>query len=128
MGYYLAKAIRWTVLLTVAFLSWKVVPVYAAALRFNFALSEACKTGAMGRLSLPEIRDNILFKARQLGLPIGPRNIDLQIQNRLIRARVSYQVPVELGSRQLLLNFQATAEEVPLVIVEGGPDPTKILE
>ena len=122
IGNLIVKAIRWAVLLAVAWVIWKVVPVYGAALRFNFAVAEACKTGATGRVPVDEIRGDILFKADQLELPIRQENIKLDYQGRRVRARVTYQVPIELGPRQFVLRFHATADERPLVVVESGEE------
>ena len=119
---HLSKIIHWAVFLGLAFATWQIAPVYAAALRFHLALSEACRTGATGRIPEHEIRNDILFRARQLELPIRPYNIELQVRPRQVSARVAYHVPVELGPRQLMLNFHATAAEAPLVVLEGGEE------
>ena len=116
------KAVRSVVFLGLALAVWKVVPVYASALRFHLALSEACKTAATGSHGYEDIRRDILFKARQLNLPIRPHQIELQVQPRLVSAIVAYQVPIELGPRPFVLNFRATAQERPLVYVEGGEE------
>jgi hypothetical protein len=112
--------IRWFILILVAFVSWKVGPIYAASLRFNFAVSEACKTGATGRLPLEDIRNDILFKAEQLDLPVYPEDIRLRVSAHLVGARVAYEVPVDLGPREWLLKFHASALETPLVVMVGG--------
>ena len=119
---HLSKIVHWAVFLGLAFATWRVAPVYAAALRFHLALSEACRTGATGRIPEHEIRNDILFRARQLDLPIRPYNMELQVRPRRVSARVAYQVPVELGPRQLTLNLHATAAEAPLVVLEGGEE------
>ena len=119
---HLSKIVHWAVFLGLAFAMWRIAPVYAAALRFHLALSEACRTGATGRIPEHEIRSDILFRARQLDLPIRPYNIELQVRPRLVSARVAYQVPVELGPRRVVLNFHATAAEAPLVVLEGGEE------
>jgi hypothetical protein len=127
--YYGRKAVRWAVILVLAFLAWRVVPVYASALRFRFALSEACMTGASGRLPVDDIRDDILFKARRLELPVGPEHIEIHKDGIYVKARVVYQVPVNLAMRQVTLKFHATAEEMPMVVsVDGGDSLKKVLE
>ena len=105
---FTSKAVRSVVFLGLAFAVWKVVPVYASALRFHLALSEACKTAATGNHGYEDIRKDILFKARQLDLPIRPHQIELQVRPRLVSAIVAYQVPIELGPRPKLTS--ATAE------------------
>lgn len=126
---YVSKAIHWAVFLGLAFAAWRIAPVYAATLRFQLALSEACRTAATGRVPEHEIRNDILFRARQLDLPIRPYHIELRVQPRLVSASVSYEVPVELGPRQFRMNFHATADEAPLVVVEGGEESfQKILD
>jgi len=122
-----AKSIRSVVVLGLALAVWKVAPVYAAALRFHLVLSEACRTGATARAPEQEIRNDILFKARQLNLPIRPHHIDVQVRPRLVSALVAYQVPVAVGPRQIVLNFRATAQERPLVVVEDGEDQFQMI-
>lgn len=123
--YYGKKTVRWAVILVLAFLAWRVGPVYASALRFHFALSEACKTGASGRLSVDDIRDDILFKARSLELPITPEHIEIRKDRTHVKARVVYEVPVNLAVRQVTLKFHAAAEEMPMVVSVGGDDSYK---
>lgn len=116
------NTVRWLFMLGVALLLWKIGSVYAAALRFNLALSEVCRTGATGGHTEQEIREDILFKARQLDLPIRPQEIELEREGSLVSAQVSYQVPIELGPRRFDLRFHARARETPLVIEVGGKD------
>ena len=125
---HLSKIVHWAVFLGLSFATWRVAPVYAAALRFHLALSEACRTAATARIPEHEIRNDILFRARQLDLPIRPYNIELQVRPRLVSAVVAYQVPVELGPRQVVLNFHATADEAPLVVIEGGEESFRKLQ
>ena len=119
---YLSNLLRPVVFLGLAVLVWKVAPVYASALRFHLAVSEACRTGATGRLGPEEVRSDILFKARQLDLPVRPHQVEVRVQPRLVSAIVAYEVQVELGVRDLMLNFRATADERPLVTFEGGEE------
>jgi len=114
------KAVRSVVCLGLAVVLWEVVPVYASALRFRMALSEACRTAATGRHEPGEVRNDILLKARLLDLPVRPHHIEVQVEPQLVSAVVAYQVPVGLGPRQFVLNFRASAQERPLVHMEGG--------
>ena len=114
------KIVRSVVFLGLGVVLWEVAPVYASALRFRLALSEVCRTAATGRHDPGAVRNDILQKARLLDLPIRPHHIEVQVEPQLVSAVVAYQVPVELGPRQLVLNFRAAAQERPLVHMEGG--------
>ena len=122
------KAVRSVVCLGLAVVLWEVVPVYASALRFRMALSEACRTAATGRHEPGEVRNDILLKARLLDLPVRPHHIEVQVEPQLVSAVVAYQVPVGLGPRQFVLNFRAAAQERPLVHMEGGETYFQMLQ
>ena len=49
LGHYSSKLTRFFVFLGLAVVAWEIAPVYASALRFHLALSEACRTAATGR-------------------------------------------------------------------------------
>lgn len=114
------KAVRSAILIGLAVVLWEIVPVYASALRFRLALSEACRTAATGKHGPEEVRSDILRKAQLLDLPIRPHHVDVHVQPRLVSAVVAYQVPVELGPRQIILDFRAAAQERPLIHMEAG--------
>jgi len=117
MRILLSRLLRWGVILLVAYIAWKIVPVYSAALRFDSYMSELARHGAAAGLPGPEIQENALWEAHQLNLPIGPEDIQIQVraeqqllsEEHLVLARVAYQVPVDLGPRQVVLNFHAFA-------------------
>ena len=117
-----SQVIRTVALLAVALVTWEVVPVYAAALRFHLALSEACRTGATGRHGPEAVRSDILFRARQLALPVRPYQVEVRVQPRQVSAVVAYEVPVRLVLRPIVLSFRATAQERPLISVEDGEE------
>ncbi len=121
LGYYSSKPTRFVVFLGLAVVAWEIAPVYASALRFHLALSEACRTAATGRHRPEQVRSDILCKARQFGLPIRPHQVEVRVQPRQVSALVAYEVPVTLGPRQMVLNFRAAAQERPLIrIVDGA--------
>jgi hypothetical protein len=117
MRAHLFRLIRWGIVLLAAYVAWKVVPVYAAALRFDSYLSEAARHGAAAGLPAREIQENALWEAHQLNLPISPEDIQIQVraeqqllsEERLVMARVAYQVPLDVGPRRVVLNFHASA-------------------
>ena len=119
MRILLSRLLRWAVILLAAFIAWKIVPVYSAALRFDSYISELARHGAAAGLPVREIQEGALWKARQLDLPISPEDIQIQVraeqqlltEERLVMARVAYQVPVDLGPRRVVLNFHASALE-----------------
>jgi len=110
---------RWVLIALAAYLGWKFVPVYSAALRFDSYVGDRARYGARTGLSAQEIESGILRDARDLELPVQSQDIDIHVgtehqivtDERLVVARVAYQVPVNMGPRQVLLNFHASALE-----------------
>lgn len=115
MRHYLSRAVRWGIILSVAYIGWKIVPVYSAALRFESYLDEYARHGAVAGLGEYEIQEGILWKAQQLDLPVRAQDLHIEISTekklltdlRVVMARVAYEVPVDLGPRQVVLNFHA---------------------
>ena len=115
MKYYLSRAIRWGIILIVAYVGWKIVPVYSAAIRFESYLSEYARYAAGAGLAEHEIQKDILWKARQLDLPVRAQDLRIEIATekqlltdvRMVMVHAGYKVPVDLGPRQVVLSFHA---------------------
>lgn len=123
--HYLKRIVRWALLLLVAFVGWKVGVPCAAALRFQFALSEAAQTGATGGHNVEAITDDIMFKARQLDLPIQAENVEVRVKQREVQAHVIYEVPIDLGFREIRLKFHPKANERSMIIRGDGDSAIK---
>lgn len=126
--YYGQRGLHWGVILVVAYVAWKIVPVYAAANRFERALGDYARSGATSGLSGDEIHDNILWRARQLELPLRPMDVQVETEGRSVSVRSAYQVPVELGPWRVVLNFQAATHEQALITKEDLEQLKKALE
>ena len=113
--YYLSRVARWGIILCLAYVAWKIVPVYVAAFRFQSNLNEFAREGAAAGLADYEIQEKILWEADKLDLPVSADDLHIDIamekqlltDMRMVMVRVAYEVPVDLGPRQVVLNFHA---------------------
>jgi hypothetical protein len=128
--YYSKRGARWLIVLLIAYVTFKVVPVYGRALRFEYNLDNAIRFAATVKASTTEIVEDILWQAEHLNLPIERQNVKVQIypQERLVMARVSYQVPVELGPQQVVLDFHANSRERALMTASDVETLREVLE
>lgn len=128
LSYYLSRALRWGVFLGLIYVGWKVIPAYAAALQFERSLADYTRSGATAGLSGDEIHSNILWRARQMKLPVGPQHIWVETGERVAMARVTYQVPIELGPWDVVLNFNPASREHALITKKDIEQLKKALE
>ena len=103
------------------FFGWKFIPAYAAALRLNYAVTEYAREGATYRHSAEQVQQRILWEAEHLELPVTPAqvNVDADHSERVVRATVAYQIPIELVVKRAVLNFHASTTQRPDVSAES---------
>jgi hypothetical protein len=120
--YWVVTLRRWTTVAALVFLGWKFIPVYAAALRFNYAVYECARAGATFRQSEEEVQQRIVWQAERFRLPVGRENVAVHTESseetQIVSAQVAYQVPIELLVRTAQLNFHASARQRPALTAD----------
>lgn len=93
----------------------KLVPVRAAAFQLDDAVREQVVLAAARRARITEagIRAAILERADELGLPVGPGDIEVRLRRTSVEILVEYEVPIDLP---LGLGF-----DWPFSIDQSGP-------
>lgn len=75
------------------FIAYKVIPVKVKAAEMRQEVIDEAKSA--GTHNDDKIRDDILAKARENNLPVGPDNIKINRGNNEIDVQVDYVVPIE---------------------------------
>ena len=113
LGHNFSTLTRWGVILLLVHAGWKVVPVYAAALRFEQDVATFARVGATEGQDEGEILYHVLERARYLELPVKPENVRIlnDRAEKMVLARLEYHVAVDLGYHELRLKFRANLRE-----------------
>ena len=77
------------------YLGAKFVPIMINAYTFRDYLEEQAHFAALPHHDDEMVKNNILHKARELDLPIGPKDVTVERTNARIDIRATYTVPVE---------------------------------
>lgn len=88
--------ILWAILLVaVVMVLYKAVPVKYATSEFYDFLEDQSRFRT-GKQTTEQVKRRILDKAKELELPLSPKQLTVEIRNERIRIRCSYTVPLEL--------------------------------
>jgi len=101
--------ILWSLLLLVAgMIAWKAIPVKMASSELYDFMVEQAKWGAT---TPPEaIAKGIVEKARELGLPLDPKNVKVGRYGDKLRMRATYTVPLEFPGKTYHWDFDLQVE------------------
>ncbi|MDE3109952.1 MAG: DUF4845 domain-containing protein [Acidobacteriota bacterium] len=100
------------ILVAMAISAIKIVPPYVN----NYQLQDSMKTEAeFAETEYPkktpdDVRQDVLKKAQDLGIPATPQDIQLDMSNGSVSIDVNYSVPVDLYVYQLTLEFHPHAD------------------
>lgn len=100
------------VLGVMAFVAIKIVPVYFANYEFQDSIESESRFALTGypKKTEDDIRNDILNKAKELGIPASKDAIQLAISNGSVEIGLDYTVPVDLGVYQFTLQFHPHAD------------------
>jgi hypothetical protein len=76
------------------YLGMKFIPVMINVYAFRDYLDEQARFAALPHHDDEMVKNNILHKARELDLPIGPKDVSVERTNARIDIRANYTVPV----------------------------------
>jgi len=100
------------VLGAMAFAAIKIVPVYFAAYEFQDALNSESRFALTGypKRNAEDIRDDVLKKAIDLGIPAKREAIQVNLGNGSVDISMDYVVPIDLGVYQWAPDFHPHAD------------------
>jgi hypothetical protein len=96
------------VLLIAALIAYKMIPVKVKSAEMRDIVQDSAR--AAGTMSDGAIRQAVLHKGQQLGLPIAENNIEVERARGEIRVEVKYTVPVVFPGYTYNWNFHHKAQ------------------
>ena len=104
------KAIFWVgVLVALAFVGMKVVPVLLNEYQFQDAMQTTARLATVTRQTPDGIRKTIFEEAQKEDIPIQPEDIQITSGAGRVTISAEYSVTVDLGVYQWTLNFHPSA-------------------
>ena len=94
------------------FIAVKVIPVRITAYNFRDVLREEVRMGAV-RADNAAVKRRILEQAEDLNIPLNPKNLKVQRNQRQITISASYEQPIDFKVTTYVYKFRAT-EKAPL--------------
>src|ERR1700741_4120398 len=84
------------VLIAVLFAGTQYVPPYFDAFQFNDFIRQEVKFAVSARRSTEDIRNSVVQKAKELNIPITPRDIKITRRGPAFTLDLEYRFPIDL--------------------------------
>ena len=91
-------------LLIAGLVAYRLIPVKVRAAEMRDTVIDESKSA--GQHNDKQIKESILYKAKQLELPVDPANVIVRRSPNYIRVEVKYTVPVEFPGYTYKWNFE----------------------
>ena len=106
-------------LIIVLFAATQYVPGYFAAFQFNDFIRQEVKFAVTAKKTAESIRSSIVAKAKELGIPLTPRDIRITRRGPAFTVEFQYRWPVNMRAYQheLIFNVSESGE-----IFESAPE------
>ena len=93
------------VLALAIYLGWKFIPPYMHAYQFNDFIKGEVKYALASRRTPEIVRQHILDEAKDLDIPIGPRDVVIKTNGPSFTVEFDYDIPVDMRVYKRDLNF-----------------------
>ncbi|MBI3894561.1 MAG: DUF4845 domain-containing protein [Acidobacteria bacterium] len=91
------------------FVAFKLLPPYISNYQMQSEIEDLSRTATYNRMTEPEIRNAILNRADELGIPLDERQVFVSKGGGSVNIEVHYEVPVDLLVREVVLSFDPSA-------------------
>jgi hypothetical protein len=100
------------ILAAMVFGAIKVVPVYFANYQLQDAIESESRFALTGypKRSPDDIRDDVMKKAQDLGIPLQPDNVQVTVGNGTVDIAANYSVSIDLGVTTWIPQFHPHAD------------------
>ena len=98
------------VLVAALFSALKLVPPYIANYQFQDYIDNTARSATYNTVTEAALKKEVMARARELGIPIQDRQLEVRkVRGGSVSIRTSYDVPVDLIARQIVLHFEPAA-------------------
>ena len=96
------------VLLLVGLIAYKAIPIKLAASQLYDYMDDQARFG--GRASSAALRENVIKRAKQLGLPVTARNVTVKKTGGVIHMQCKFAAPVDLLGYTYMWDFDLVVD------------------
>ena len=96
------------VLVVAIFAASQIIPVYYHSYQFSEFVHEEVKFAVSARKSTETVRAEIVQQAKELGIPVGRRDIHITRRGPAFTVEIEYSLPLDLSVYQSQLKFHVT--------------------
>jgi len=97
------------ILAAIAFASIRLLPPYIANYRFQDSIDNLARTATYATITEADLRKDVMRQARDVGIQLQDKQVVVQKDRTTVSIRISYEVPVDLLARQVVLKFAPAA-------------------
>jgi hypothetical protein len=97
-------------MIAVAYSGIKIIPIYVNSYELEDYIRQQNPFWVTQHASADAVRNNILAKAQDLGLPVSAEQVQVDAGGGRVAVNLDYTVPVDLKVYTLMLRFTPSAE------------------
>lgn len=98
------------IVIVTVFLAIRLMPPYIANYQFQDYIDNTARTATYSAISQADLKKEIVARARELGITLQDRQLEVQkVRGGSVSIRSTYDVPVDLVARQVVLHFEPSA-------------------
>jgi len=97
------------IVVAVVFSAIRLLPPYIANYQFQDSIDNIARTATYSQITERDLRNQVMKQATDLGIQLDDRRVTVQKDRSTVNIQISYEVPVDLVARQVVLKFAPTA-------------------
>ena len=104
------------IVVATVFSAVRLLPPYIANYQFQDYIDNTARTATYNTISEADLKKEIMGRARQLGITLQDRQLEVRkVRGGSVSIRTTYDVPVDLIARQVVLHFEPSAGNTNIV-------------
>ena len=98
------------IVVATVFSAVRLLPPYIANYQFQDYIDNTARTATYNSVSEADLKKEVMARARELGITLQDRQLEVRkVRGGSVSIRTTYDVPVDLIARQVVLHFEPSA-------------------
>jgi len=98
------------IVVVTVFSAIRLLPPYVANYQFQDYIDNTARSATYNAISEADLKKEILARARELGITLQDRQLEVRkVRGGAVSIKTTYDVPVDLVARQVVLHFEPSA-------------------
>lgn len=93
----------------IVFAAIRLLPPYIANYQFQDSIDNLARNATYSTITEADLRRDVMRQARDLGIQLQDKQVVVQKDRTTVNIAISYEVPVDLLARQVVLKFEPSA-------------------